>query len=192
MPAYVLARLALRDQVIRVHHGVYECPDSSSWVTFGDWAAQWLALQPAADIDDRRQQPDALVSHSAAAQLLGLGTITATGLELSAPHRINVRDPQVRTWRRDIGQRGRDWELVDGLPVTTPLRTLADLLDSHGDGGHLGTAIHTCLSDGIIDHDDIVAVCDHVAPRWGHDRGSDLLSALLVAAQMQPNTALAG
>lgn len=125
---YVLARLAAREAIVRVHHGVYEVPESTAWTTVGDWAAQWLALHPAADIEDRRAHPDSVVSHAAAAQVLRLGTITASGLELSSPHRINVRDPSVRTWRRPIGDRGRDWDLVDGLPVTTPARTVVTRL----------------------------------------------------------------
>lgn len=35
---YVLARLAERETIIRVHHGVYELPESSAWTTVGDWA----------------------------------------------------------------------------------------------------------------------------------------------------------
>ncbi|MBE7190920.1 MAG: type IV toxin-antitoxin system AbiEi family antitoxin domain-containing protein [Gordonia polyisoprenivorans] len=182
---YTLARWAVADRVIRVHHGVYEDPNSSAWTTFGDWAAQWLALQPSADIDHRRRHPDCVISHSAAAQILRLGTLNAGGLELTAPRRINVRDPRVRTWRRGIGQQGHDWELIDGLPVTTPLRTISDLLGSHGDGGHVGTAVRTALADGAARYADLVAVCDRAAHRWGHTRGEDLLTSLL-SASAQP------
>lgn len=186
--AYELARMAHRDLIMRVHHGVYEVPESDAWMTFGDWAAQWLALHPAADIESRRADPDCVISHAAAAQMLRLGTITASGLELSGPHRINVRDHTVRTWRRPIGERGRDWDLVDGLPVTTPRRTITDLLMSYGDGGHLGTALHTCLTEELLDVDELTALCERAAPRWDHTSGEDLVSSLLQQAQM-PTTA---
>ncbi len=189
---YVLARLASREAIVRIHHGVYEVPESSAWTTVGDWAAQWLALHPAADIEDRRTRPDSVVSHAAAAQVLRLGTITASGLELSSPHRINVRDPSVRTWRRPIGERGRDWDLVDGLPVTTPARTVAELLLTHGDGGHLGTALHTCLSESLVDADELIAACDRAAPRWNYASGAELFAALLDQAQMPAEPVLVG
>ena len=79
---YVLARLASREAIVRIHHGVYEVPESSAWTTVGDWAAQWLALHPTADIEDRRAHPDSVVSHAAAAQVLRLGTITAAAARI--------------------------------------------------------------------------------------------------------------
>ena len=85
-----------------------------------------------------------------------------------------------------------DWDLVDGLPVTTPARTVADLLFTHGDGGHIGTALHTCLSESLVDADELIAVCDRAAPRWNYASGADLFAALLDQAQMPAEPVLVG
>ena len=98
----------------------------------------------------------------------------------------------MRTWRRPIGDRGRDWDLVDGLPVTTPARTVAELLLTHGDGGHLGTALHTCLTESLVDADELIAVCDRAAPRWNYASGADLFASLLDQAQMPAEPMLVG
>lgn len=189
--SYRVARAATRGLVTRVHHGVYEINGSQEWSSFGDWAAQWLALRPADDVQERRVHPESIVSHAAAAHLQQLGVITAPAVELTAPHRINVRNPHVRIWCGDVGIEGRDWHLIEGFPVTTPARTLVDLLASYGDGGHVGTAIVTGLDDGRLELADVNAACDRAARRWGHRPGDGdaLLTSLLASAA--PPAALA-
>lgn len=113
-----LARATERGELIRVHHEVYELAGSEEWSSFGDWAAQWLALRPGEPVERRREHPDCVVSHAAAAQLQNLGVITADKLKLTAPQRINVPSNAVRTYRGAIGEKERDWHVVEGLPVT--------------------------------------------------------------------------
>lgn len=179
--AYALARAADRGDLLRVHHGVYELPGSEEWSSFGDWAAQWLALRPGEHIERRRTHPDSVVSHAAAAQLQGLGVMTASGLELTAPQRINVRSKSVRTHRGAIGQHERDWHVVEGLPVTTPARTARDLLREGGDGAHIGSVLSDCLALGYLDHDSAVAACEEAVHQWGRrpGDGEDFLRQLL-------------
>lgn len=169
--AFELARWCDRGIVYRVRHGVYGFTDSAVWCGFEDWAAQWLALRPAVDIATRRRDPGVVLSHDTAASLQNLGSITSYGLTMTSPNRINVRDPATSTWRRPIGAVGVDWHLVEGIAVSTPRRTLVDLLESYGDGGHIGTVIDTCLREKVLDVDEVVAVCAPVATRWGQRRG---------------------
>lgn len=175
-------------RMLRVLHGVYEFPDSEQWSSFGDWAAHWLALEPSADIDVRRARPDSVVSHAAAAQLQQLGVLVSPVLEISAPRRIRSRTSGgIRAHRAAIGDRGRDWHVVQGFPVTTAARTIGDLLASHGDGGHIGTVITAALETGAATETEVLAACARAARRWGHrpDDGTSLLDSLL-ASSLQP------
>lgn len=180
---YQLARAVSREHLTRVHHGVYEVTGSDQWSSFGDWAAQWLALRPDVDIVERRARPDSVVSHTAAAHLQQLGVITAPAIELTSPQRINVRNPSVRIWRGDVGISGRDWHLVEGFPVTCPLRTVRDLLAIGADGGHVGSAITMGLADGRLHYGDVLAACSYAARRWGHrpGDGAALLESLIAS-----------
>lgn len=182
---FVLARWCDRELLYRVRHGIYGFVDSPEWCGFEDWAAQWLALRPNMDIATRRRDPGVVLSHDTAASLQNLGTIASYGLTLTSPTRINVRDPATSTWRRPIGRRGVDWHLVDGIAVTTPQRTLADLLASYGDGGHLGTVIDTCLRENLINVDRVVELCAAAAARWGRRDGDGraVMESLLTSSQ---------
>jgi hypothetical protein len=66
----------------------------------------------------------AVVSHRSAAVVLELGDIYADVHEFCSPARRQTRRPDVRLHRGAV--RAEDWALVDGLPVTTPLRTITD------------------------------------------------------------------
>lgn len=69
---------------------------------------------------------------------------------------------------------------------------MADLLLTHGDGGHIGTALHTCLSETLVDTDELIAACDRAAPRWNYASGAELLASLLDQAQMPTEPVLVG
>src|SRR6476469_2114909 len=97
-------------------------------VTRGVYAAGWPAL------DGRRRWmaavltcgEDAALSHGSAAALLGTGSETPGRIDVSVPRRCELRRPGLRIRGRprlgkdDIGAR-------DGIPVTSPVRTLVDL-----------------------------------------------------------------
>lgn len=168
---YELARATNRQVLRRVHHGVYAFVDSDLWWSYQEWAAQWLALRPAADVASRRAAPDAIVSHHSAAEMRNLGTIVAHGLDLTAPHRINVRDGDTHSYRKPVGTRGVDWDLVDGLPVATPARIISDLTEAVIDGSHLGTVINDCVRDHLLSEARIAQLCSPHAHRWGLPRG---------------------
>lgn len=84
---YELSRMADAGQLWRARHGVYAFTDESAdKYPYEDWAAQWLALRPAADVGERRGDPDVVISHQSAAEILDLGTIVSHDiLHLSGP-----------------------------------------------------------------------------------------------------------
>ena len=70
--------------------------------------------------------PDALVSHRAAAVLWELDGVTATRMEITVPTRSRVRSPKLIVHRTgDLIPADR--AQLDGIALTSPLRTLIDL-----------------------------------------------------------------
>lgn len=180
---YELARRAHSGELFRAHHGVYGFTgDSAEMFAYWDWAAQWLALRPEADIERRRADPDCVISHDSAAVIRELGTIVARGLFLTGPRRINTRSARVHTYRRDIGERGVDWDVVDGLPVATPGRIVADLARDDLDGAHQGAVIADVLEEGLLTLDEVGARLDPFSHRWDESDGVALAQRFLVAA----------
>jgi Transcriptional regulator, AbiEi antitoxin len=173
---YELARRAATGELWRAHHGVYG-------FSFEGWAAQWLALRPDDDVERRRADPDCIISHDSAAVIRELGTIVARGLFLTGPRRINTRSAHVHTYRRDIGARGVDWDVVEGLPVATPGRIIADLARDDVDGAHQGTVIADVLNSGLLTLDEVGARLDPFAHRWDEPSGTSLALRFSAAAE---------
>lgn len=182
---YELARATNHDVLRRVHHGVYAFTESDYWCSFEDWAAQWVALNPGGDIRRRRRQPEAIVSHQSAAAIQNLGSITTNWLNLSGPHRINVRNQRTRSHCRPLGSVGVDWHLYEGLPVATPARIVSDLAGEVIDGGHLGTVLEHCLDDDLLTRKQLVDLCAPHARRWQlrAEDGDGLVDLLLSSAR---------
>lgn len=180
---YELARRADSGELFRAHHGVYGFTDDSAGMfVYWDWAAQWLALRPDADIERRRADPDCVISHDSAAVIRELGTIVARGLFLTGPRRINTGSERVHAYRRDIGELGVDWDIVEGLPVATPGRIVADLARDDLDGAHQGAVIADVLEEGLLTLDEVGARLDPFAHRWDESNGVALAHRFLVAA----------
>jgi hypothetical protein len=157
--------------------------DAADMFSFEGWAAQWLALRPDDDVERRRADPDCIISHDSAAVIRELGTIVARGLFLTGPRRINTRSAHVHTYRRDIGARGVDWDVVEGLPVATPGRIIADLARDDVDGAHQGTVIADVLNSGLLTLDEVGARLDPFAHRWDEPSGTSLALRFSAAAE---------
>lgn len=180
---YELARRADSGELFRAHHGVYGfTEDSAGMFAFEDWAAQWLALRPEDDVEQRRADPDCVISHDSAAVIRELGTLVARGLFLTSPRRINTRSPRVHAYRRDIGARGIDWDITEGLPVATPGRIIADLARDDLDGSHQGTVIADVLEQGLLTLPEVGARLEPFAGRWNEPDGNALACRFLAAA----------
>lgn len=147
-----LGRLIASDALFRVRDlEVYGfTDDAADKFLYEDWAAQWLALQPDADVEVRRNDPDCVISHDSAAVILELGTLVSHGLHLTSPQPISPRSPNVFTHQSPIGARGVDWDVVEGLPVSTAGRIIEDLARDDLDGSHQGTVIADAVGSGLI------------------------------------------
>ena len=88
----------------------------------------WLRLDPGVAAWERAPlgANNGVVSHRSAAVLLRLGDLVVRDVEFTTPRRRTSRDSGVRMHQATLASYEVAWE--DGLPVTTAIRTLADLL----------------------------------------------------------------
>lgn len=147
-----------------------------------DVRAAWLRLDPRAAPGGRDGlgPDDAVVSHRSACLLLDLGDIPAPEVELSVPRRRRTSVAYVRLRvRTDLT--ADQVTVVGGLPVTTPARTILDLLRDGADGGHIGGVVADAAHRGLIDLGRLAARVESFAPRYALTgaTGLDLLTTLM-------------
>ncbi|GAB3813032.1 hypothetical protein [Kribbella italica] len=108
--------------------------------------AAWLALVPDQFAWERAQ--DAVVSHTSAARLLGLCAATAPVITFTAEQSRAMP----RATRLSLGTFDPDEVVVlEGLPVTSALRTVLDLVAAGTDAGELRQILSTAVRTDRID-----------------------------------------
>lgn len=182
MSAQALARLTDAGNLERVRHGVYRIMGSppSPWAGL---QAAWLTLQPTLNVAERLRLPDVeVVSHRSATQLHRLGDLDADRLEFITPVRRQTRDREVRLHRGTVSPEERT--VVDGLPVTTPLRTIVDLAATRLDGDHLAGVVRDAVTTLHLDPDVVTGALRPYAHHYGAPLGDGqgLLADLLQRA----------
>lgn len=177
-----VARLCAAGGADRVRHGVYRLAGVPDDEHVGLRAA-WLALEPERMAGDRIWDPaPAVVSHEAAAALHNVGDLGARHAEFTVPTRRQTRQPEVRFHCRELD--ASEWQLVEGLPVTTLARTIADLAEARLDGEHLGSVMQDALAAHAVSHTRLTAALAPHAHRYGAPPGDgqSLLELLLPPA----------
>lgn len=144
-----------KDGVIRkVRYGVYSLPGApATWLE--DVRAEWLATDPARTLGERfRDEEGAVIADETAARIYGFGDFSGAGIRMSSPKRIQIERPYVKVATRQMSP--REWSLVDGLPVTTPRRTLEDLVRSgRWEEQHLADALDDAMRLDLITREDV-------------------------------------
>lgn len=138
-------RLVSAGMLLRVATGVYQVAGAPTPAEV-DLRAAWLQLAPGVPAWERGPG-QGVVSHRSAAALLGLGHLPADRHEFILPGRRQSRRPDVRLHVRTLA--GDEWSWVRGLPVTTPTRIAADLLDDREDPGSVGQVVADALRAGL-------------------------------------------
>jgi len=177
-----LARLTRDGLLERVAHGVYRIRGAGE-PDHLELRAAWLQLEPGTPAWVRVRSPDvALVSHTSAASLYGVGDLRADVHEFTLPARRQTRRADVRLHRGQVpdGQR----LLLHGLPTTRAGRMIADLLDDHIEPASVAQ-ITAEVVGRVFDYPSTIAEC--IAPsaaRYGFRRGDGvaLLDHLLTLA----------
>jgi predicted transcriptional regulator of viral defense system len=182
-----LHRLRAAGLLETVRHGVHAATSSAASDARPEQAV-WLSLRPDVAAWERpKVDPDGgVVSHQSAARLHGLGDLPATHIELTVPRRRTMRDPNVKLCKAELAD--ADVTLLDGLPVTTPLRTIRDLLDRHTDASHVATIIRQAVEAGQVATGDLPGAIAPFARRYGAPAGDGtaLLAHLLAQIGVVP------
>ncbi len=178
-----LTRMVDAGLLDRVMHGVYATPGVQ-----GDQRltlrAAWLTLDPGTAAEKRMANlPTAgVVSHTSAAQLLGLGDLVADEHEFTVPHRHQSTRAGVRV-RKGVLEPG-EVTIADGLPVTTAARTIADLLMVGHELEHVAAVVADALRRDLTDGPALEAALVPAARRHDARDGAELLVRLLDLAGM--------
>lgn len=171
----------------RVEHGVYAAtaaPDGHR-----DKRVAWLVLAPRMMAEERLTDPAAtgVLSHTSAAALHQLGDLLDDVPEVTVSHRKQTRRP-MRVHRLPLA--ASDVTLIEGLPVTTPERTVADLLRDGHDLEHIAHVTGDGLTRGVIDPTSLARQLEPVAHRMGAEDGTAAVAKLVEIAGLDVTSLL--
>lgn len=187
--AVQMKRLADRGALERVHHGIYRMT-RLPYDPRQDLRVAWVALDLDTPAWERLSQsfPGGVISHRSAAQLHDLGDLDADVTELTCPRRVRLSLPDVRIHTGPVGI--NDWTVVDGLPVTTARRTIADLAAGRIDGGHLAGIVRDALTRELASASELETTLATTAFEYGHALGDGhaFLDSLIAQAGVSENT----
>ena len=190
-----MTRKALSHLVARHHvehtdtRGVYRFAGAPVDTMLDPTRRNWLALSPKLFLRERLKAlrnknlwNDAVVSHNTAAnyiyQLANRQPDTCD-YTVKTARRIRAREVEFFT-RADKPQ----WELVDGLPVTTIPQTIADLYTDDLDEGHLGEIVYDALLRRGESLHNIAAALDPVTAGRGREAAIRLLEIANAPAEV--------
>lgn len=180
-----LTRLTKSGDLIRLSHGVYKDAGAPGG-EYDELRSAWLASDPTRLAWDRLNEKPGkvIVSGESAAALHGIGNLRAMRSEFTAPSRK-------QTQRADVHYRTRtltsdDVTVREGLPVTTPERTIADLVEQRAQLDHVGDALRDAARNSRLDIDRLAELLGPLAERNGHAKGDGnaLLDELLESAHI--------
>lgn len=145
-----LSRLSTRGMLQRLIHGVYlvaATPEDQTTML----RAIWLSLDPARTAIERIAAPHeaGVVSYESAASLHQMGDLQAYQHHLTFPSRKQTRRDDVVLHQGALGR--DDVVLVDGLPCTSPERTIADLLGVGYELEHVAQVLSDGVEQGKVD-----------------------------------------
>lgn len=168
-----ISRLSRNGQLEQVVHGVYRASTVPTW-RGEDVYAIWLSLDPTTPAFDRQFDGSGFtVSLNTAAWLQDLGELKATPLAFSFPGRRQTRRG-IRFLRRQLPE--SDIAIAAGMPVTTPRRTVLDLLDNNEDLSLVGSVLAD--AEGVGACEGIAGEVNMRAARCGFPKGFDLYGYL--------------
>lgn len=123
----------------------------------------WLALDPVTAPAERLLRGDlAVLSHASAVQAWASWCFLDKGVTFSSPVQVVSPNPDIEVHVERFGT--QEWDLVEGLPVMRPERTVADLVRAGFDPSNVGQFASTLMAHGIATEADIVGELDKAFP----------------------------
>ena len=175
-----LARLAGAGDLVRLAHGIYRDAGAPS-DEYEDLRAAWLSTDPGRLAEARLgdQAAGVVVSGASAAWLHEIGELRADRHEFAAPVRRQSQRAEIRYRQRQLDS--ADVTIVNGLPATTPERTLADLVEMRTDLSLVADALGDAARMRQLDLNRLAELLAPLAARTGFrkDDGEALLARLM-------------
>lgn len=169
-----LRRLAEHGALVRVRHGVYASTATTLSAEL-EVKAQWLALRPELMAADRLGDPElaveAVVSHTTAAEMWGIGDLWPDGIHFTVSDRRRSRQPDVQFHRADLAD--TDWKIhpETGLPLTTVARTITDLAQAGHEPSHLLGLVADAGEKSLLEEQELLDTLAGREDVLGVDRG---------------------
>lgn len=184
-----LSRLTESGDLVRLAHGVYKDAGAPSG-TYLDLRAAWLSSEPARLAHDRLNDGHRgiVVSGQSAAWLHDIGNLRSNRTELTTPVRRQTQKADLHYRLRQLTT--EDVTIREGLPVTTPERTIADLVDDRTDLSIVADALRDASRKSEIDLERLSDILAPLAERNGHKKndGGALLDQLRTIAGIDSET----
>jgi len=182
-----LSRLAADGQLERVAHGVYKDAGAPAG-PYDDLKAAWLSTDPKAMGEARIKDAanGVVVAGESAADLHGIGDFRALRHDFVSPTRRQSQRSAIRYRQRTLDP--RDVTLVEGLPVMTMERTIADLIEEVGDLSLVADALRDASRKWDLDLERLRALLAPLAHRNGlkTEDGAAMLDRLMEIAGIDP------
>ena len=140
--------------------------------------AVWLQLGDARPGSARLRPPDTVVAGRSASMVLGLGDLLPSPFEFIVDRRRQIRRTDVLLRVRAHLPRG-DWTIVDGLPVATVPRIVADLLSASEDGSAVARVCQDAVQRELVDVAALQTVVAGHAVRYGAGSPAEFIADLL-------------
>lgn len=178
-----LSRFTEHGHLIRLTQGVYK--DAGAPETpFDEIRAAWLSTNPNLLGEQRIKNltEEVAVASSSAALLHGIGDLWTDRHEFVSPLRRQTQREEIRYRQRKLSH--QDVTLVEGLPVMTLERTIADLVENIGDLSLAADALRDASTQRGLDEARLEALLDPLATRNGFQKnnGAALLEKLQESA----------
>ncbi len=178
-----LSRLAAEGHLERVAHGVYKDAGAPG-DEFDNLRAAWLSTEPARPGHERIKDlaGGVVVAGESATLLHRIGNFRALKHEFVSPVRRQSQRQEIRYRQRAIDP--RDVTLMEGLPVMTRERTIADLVEDVADLSLVADALRDASWQTRLDLGHLEELLAPLAARNGCARGDGaaLLSRLMQIA----------
>jgi len=166
-----LSRLAEAGHLERLAHGVYKDAGAPAG-RFDDLHAAWLSTDPKAMGEVRIKDSTndvVVVAGETAADLHDIGDFRALRHDFVSPTRRQSQRREIRYRQRTLDP--RDVMLVEGMPVMTMERTIADLVDDNKDLSLVGDALRDASSKRTLDLQRLRELLAPLAARDGFKKG---------------------
>ncbi|MGG7507655.1 type IV toxin-antitoxin system AbiEi family antitoxin domain-containing protein [Plantibacter sp. YIM 135249] len=180
-----LSRLTDAGDLERIAQGVYKHSAAPSGSHL-DVRAAWLSSEPSRLASERLndRHRGIVVSGQTAAWLHDIGDLRSNRTELTTPTRRQTQRPDVHYRQRELSE--KDVTIHDGIPVTTPERTITDLIEDRTDLSIVANALRDATRKFELDLSQLESDLGPLAARNGHRKGDGaaLLDRLFALAGM--------